>query len=63
MATVGIKGLTRRDLHILIGLQVMRMLTDTDFDESQVGPYLSPLSKERRDCSSSPWKMQRTFND
>jgi len=29
MATVGIKGLTRRDLHILIGLQVMRMLTDT----------------------------------
>jgi len=26
-------------------------------DESQVGPYLSPLSRGRRNCSSSPQKM------
>ena len=57
--------LTRRYLRILIGLLTghadLNQLTPYS-DESQVGPYLSPLSRGRRNCSSSPWKMQRTVN-
>jgi len=40
----------------------MWMLMTPDYDKSQVGPYLTPLSRGRRNCSSSPWKMQCTFN-
>jgi len=45
----------------LAAVLVHKIATVSDFDESQVGSNMSPLSRGRRDCSSSPWKIQRSF--